>query len=788
MEQLARVDGNFTNGGTLSLVTASTKTLGGSLTNSGSGTVVHGDGSLSLDSDIAASVTNDGLWDFTADFDSVTKSGTGADPVFTNNGTVRKSGGTFTSQIGLSVDVVNTGTFEATAGTLDVDDIVSSSGTTFVLGNDAVIQWDGDATEVADISGTFGATGSGTVEWTGEWAAAAPVVFDFAAGVFSLGGDLDATGTTVTNDGAATWTSGRIDGPFTTNDTLTLASVSTKTLGGSLTNSGSGTVVHADGSLSLDSDVATSVTNDGVWDFTADFDSVTKSGTGADPAFTNNGTVRKSGGTFTSQIGLSVDVVNTGTFEATAGTLDVDDIVSAAGGTFVLANDAVIEWDGDFTEIADISGTFTATGVGTVEWTGNYLGTAAVLDFPAGLFEWTSGRWDGTLTNTDTLPLVTASTKTLGGSLTNSGSGTVVHGDGSLSLDASTGAAVVNDGVWDFTADFDSVTKSGTGADPVFTNNGTVRKSGGTFTSQIGISVDVVNTGTFEATAGTLDVDDIVSSSGTTFVLGNDAVIQWDGDATEVADISGTFDSTGAGTVEWTGDWAATVPVTFGFPAGVFTLSGDIDAGGTTITNDGEVTWEFGRIDGGVTNNDTLVLSTVSTKTLGGSLTNAALGTVVHADGWFSLDSDVSTSVTNDGVWDFTADFDNVTKSGTGSDPVFTNNGTVRKSGGTFTSQIGLSVDVVNTGTFEATAGTLDVDDIVSSSGTTFVLGNDAVIQWDGDATEIADISGTFDSTGAGTVEWTGDWAATVPVMFDLPGWGVLARRRYRCGRYHDHQ
>ena len=625
-------------------------------------------------------------------------------------------------------------------------------------GDDVCIEVPGITVTVDDAQAAQSLVASSDIEITGTSSLLTLTSASEITGNLLISGDLDA-GADLTVAGTTTWEDSRVDGSFTSTDMVLVTGF--VTLGGELTNDG--TVVQSDGTLSLDSDSGASFTNNGLHEFTTDFD-VSETGNGAvDPTYVNNGTVRKSGGVGITTLGSvstasDIDVSNTGVFEALSGTLQVFDVVASTDTTFVLANDAVIEWDGDATEVADISGNFVSTGVGTVAWTGDYMATGPVtLDFPTGVFTlsgdldaagstitntdevtWDGGRIDGSFTSTD-MVLVTGFV-TLGGELTNDG--TVVQSDGTLSLDSDSGASFTNNGLHEFTTDFD-VSETGNGAvDPTYVNNGTVRKSGGVGITTLGSvstasDIDVSNTGVFEALSGTLQVFDVVASTDTTFVLANDAVIEWDGDSTEIADISGNFVSTGVGTVAWTGDYMATGPVTLSFPTGVFTLSGDLDAAGSTITNTNEVTWDGGRIDGTFTSTDMLVIT--GFVTFAGDFTNTASGTVLQTDGTVSLDSAVVTSFTNDGLHEFTADFDNVSETGSGAvDPTYVNNGTVRKSGGVGITTLGSvstasDIDVSNTGVFEALSGTLQVFDVVASTDTTFVLANDAVIEWDGD-------------------------------------------------------
>ena len=211
----------------------------------------------------------------------------------------------------------------------------ASTATTFVVGDGAVLKIFGDA---ADVSGTFTtdgpATETETVTWSGSFVASAPLVFDFAPGVFTLAGSVDVSGTTgLTNNGEVTWSGGTITGPVSNAGLLLTTTGSVDlTLDGSFVNEVSGTVRQQQnrfGPLLLAPD--STFTNHGLHDITGDSGVAGGSGTGADPSYTNTitGTLRKSGASTcsscTTTIASNVDFSNEGAVEVSAGTLRSED-------------------------------------------------------------------------------------------------------------------------------------------------------------------------------------------------------------------------------------------------------------------------------------------------------------------------------------------------------------------------------------------------------------------------------------------------------------------------------
>ena len=122
----------------LSIQTAAAKSFS-AVTFVSAGTVnwLASSGNLSF---ISSSVANNGLWD--AQGDSALIYGGGAASTFTNSGTLRKSAGTGTTQIGnsASLTVVNSGTVDAQTGTIVFGgDNTFNTGTVFTGAGSVVV-------------------------------------------------------------------------------------------------------------------------------------------------------------------------------------------------------------------------------------------------------------------------------------------------------------------------------------------------------------------------------------------------------------------------------------------------------------------------------------------------------------------------------------------------------------------------------------------------------------------------------------------------------------------------
>ncbi|NNE11101.1 MAG: tandem-95 repeat protein, partial [Ilumatobacter sp.] len=234
----------------------------------------------------------------------------------------------------------------------------------------------------------------------------------------------------LTNNDSISWgTSAIRGGTYTNNGTTDFTS--TIEFGGTFTNTVTGTIVQSglSSSVTLNSDVATAVTNHGLWDIQNNAD-VFEVGSGANPTFTNTstGTLRKSGGTSFSSFGSTVDVSSTGLVESLSGTLDIQDgdgvpQVSAAGvlsaGTWRAANGATLDV-GEASSPTDIVEIGAGAAV-ELSGVGATMVSLAALDTVTGSFTVTDGAaftTSGNLTTTGDLIVGPASDVNVTGDFT----------------------------------------------------------------------------------------------------------------------------------------------------------------------------------------------------------------------------------------------------------------------------------------------------------------------------------------------------------------------------------
>jgi len=157
------------------------------------------------------------------------------------------------------------------------------------------------------------------------------------------------------------------------------------------------------------------------------------------------------------------------------------------------------------------NGTFTSSNLNLAN--GTQTGNAAVLN---GQAQWAGGTLAGTwaVAPTATLNLQSASAKTLTGA-TFTNNGTVAWQASSANIVFSSGASVVNNGVWDAQGNASLGTD---GATPTsFTNNGTLKKTGGNGTTSLTTfpSLSFINNGTVDVQVGTIALPASFSNAGT---------------------------------------------------------------------------------------------------------------------------------------------------------------------------------------------------------------------------------------------------------------------------------
>jgi len=594
----------------------------------------------------------------------------GSGNIFKNTGTLAKTGGAGTSTVDVFLD--NTGTVSASSGTLDFTAGGSLAGI-FSTSNGAAIELgDGSfatVTASAKLGGAILVSGATLSPATGDTMT--------LSGTDTFGGNngeatLAGAGTIVTS-GATTI----VDHDYNTSAQLN---------GAMWHNSGK---VYDGGQISLSSTSIIENLAGGVFNLTADDGAMSG---GSSNTFDNAGTLAKTGGNGTSTVAAVLD--NTGTIKASSGILDFTD-GGTLGGTFATSNAAVIELgSGTFGAVssgATLGGSILVSGAAILPTIGITI-TLSGTDIFGGSNGEATLAGAGTVATSGKTTVLDHDYNTAAqlNEATWQNSGTVTDA-GVISLSSTSFIDNLSAGIFNLTTD--DATLSG-GAGNKFTNAGTLAKTGGTETSVVDAILN--NTGTVRASSGILDFTD-GGSLGGTFATSNAAAIELGG---------GTFGTvlataTVAGNIIVSG--AALSPTT----GSTMTLS-ETDTfggsnGGATFGGDGIV----------VTSGTTTVLDqdyNTATQLNGATWQNSG---TVNDGGVIFLSSAATIDNLANGIFNLTSDDGSVSG---GSGNTFDNAGTFAKTGGVGFSNVDATFD--NTGTINASSGTIDFHDVVGGTGT----------------------------------------------------------------------
>jgi hypothetical protein len=664
---------------------------------------------------------------------------------FNNQGTLRKSG-SGTTALGMIVN--NTGTVEVDAGELSLTGGGSSTGA-FTIGSGATLE-----PQTYTLQSGFSETGAGTfLVDTGTLNSAVNVTLQ---SLTVAGGTLTGAGT-ITVTGAVTWTGGTMSGTGQTVAQGTLAVVATgayPTLDGrTLDNQGSATCTIANYQFYLQNGATLINETAATWDFQTNGNLSLGGGTAT---FTNHGLLKKSAGSGTTGVGVTLN--NDGTVDVDSGELSFRGGGSSSG-TFTVGSGATLE-----PQTLTLQSGFSETGAGTflvdtgtltspvnitlqsLNVTGGTLTGAGTITV-TGAITWSGGTMSGTgqtVAKGSLAVVATGAYPTLDGrTLDNQGSATCTIANYQFYLQ--NGATLINEtaATWDFQTNGNLSLGGGTAT---FTNHGLLKKSAGTNTTTIGVPLN--SDGTVEVDAGTLSLSNGGSASGSFSIAGGTVSIP-----------GGTFtfldgaQGTGSGTLAITG---GTASIPSGASASVQNLalsSGALNgAGSLTVT--GQLNWTGGTMSGTgqtVAQGALAVVATGAYPTLDGrTLDNQGSATCTIANYQFYLQNGATVINETAATWDFQT---NGNLSLGGGTATFTNHGLLKKSAGTNTTTIGVPLN--SDGTVEVDAGTLSLSNGGSASGSFSIAGGTVSIP-----------SGTFtfldgaQGTGTGTLSITGGTAS----------------------------
>ncbi|MBL8813974.1 MAG: carboxypeptidase regulatory-like domain-containing protein [Planctomycetaceae bacterium] len=673
----------------------------GTVIHSGSGDVVdtaNGSGSLWVNQPGS-------VYDFTGD------DGRQLTSTFNNLGTVRKSAGSGESSFTENFHNLG-GTVEATQGKLKLSR-GSSTGGTYNASAGAVLDMTGGST--AFFTGTLTGSGSGRVELSSGsmHTGSTEATLNFPAGLFHW------TSGAFTTSGRA-WKNSR---------TVQISGASDRTISAQFENFG--TVIHSGSGDVIDTSNGSGslwVNQPGsVYEFTGD------DGRQLTSTFNNHGTVRKSAGSGESSFTENFHNLG-GTVEATQGKLKLSR-GSSTGGTYNASAGAVLDMTGGST--AFFTGTLTGSGAGRVELSSGSMhtgSTEATLNFPAGLFHWTSGAFTTSgraWKNSGTVQISGASDRTISAQFENFG--TVIHSGSGDVIDTANGSGSlwVNQAgsVYDFTGD------DGRQLTSTFNNFGTVRKSAGSGDSSFN-AVFNNSGGVLESLSGRL----LLAGTGG---LWTDATLLATGEGRVVLAshlfVTGLISGSGTGRVELAdgsltsvSDGGSRLLAKLNFPQDYFH-------------------WTGGTIRGnGLTNIGTITISPlVSGPALEGPMLNEGLIQNI-GPGSFSLNGQLLHNRVG-GVYEVHGNITTYGRNQFGGRGTFQNDGTIRRVSGAGTAIIDASL-AGSGGRVENETGTLAFNSGGSSSGMIFEAAAGTEIEFNGGFSESLFWSGRHSGSGAGRV------------------------------------
>ena len=369
--------------------------LGGTLVNGGVGS--WSAGQIQYSGTALFSNAPAGTFDFTADGSAFSLSG--GNPSVANAGTMRKTGGTGTSIIGIPCN--NSGSIQILSGTLSLTD-GGVSGGQFSGGSGATVNFGGGTHTLLSSSGVGGPggvsvsggasllvqgtmavgnlTNSGTLNFNSQ-------TTDYITNLSMGNGVLNGTNSTLVT-GPFNWVNGVVGSAGSTlvveaNGGLNISGANPRSfLGGTLVNGGAGS--WSAGQTQCQGTALFSNAPAGTFDFTADGSAFALSG--GSPLVANAGTMRKTGGTGTSTIGVPCN--NSGAIQANSGVLAFSSFIQNVGqtilngGNFSFTQTALLQ-GGILSGSGTVTGSVSNNAVvspgaspGLLSITGNYIQTA----------------------------------------------------------------------------------------------------------------------------------------------------------------------------------------------------------------------------------------------------------------------------------------------------------------------------------------------------------------------------------------------------------------------------
>jgi len=731
-------------------------------------------------------------------------------------GAVTSTGATFSVSSGamLGYNTGDTRTFDAATTISGAGTVQWSAGTNSVSAAyniTGATQNTGATTTISNITSVGNVSVSGgTLSLNGASAISVPTL-TMTGGALSGTAPINLTATSMTWSGGTITGSGLLTIPNTTTITLTFIVLDTR----AVTNNGVIDIVSS-GTFYIQNNAV--LTNSGTIDYQSDGNIYLNSVAGT-TAVINSGTITKSAGAASgSRITVPLTMQSGSQFVLTTGQLLYIGDVTSTGGTFSVASNAVLFFY--YTNTASFDAASTISGAGTVRWgagtntvngTYNITGTTAIsggattlnsitsvgpLSIDGGTLTLNSASaisvpslstTAGVLSGTAPITITGSSMSWMGGTIggsgalsvpnnatvtitqvildtrqvTNAGTWNLISG---YNLYLQNNATIVNNGTIDIQADNGVYPNSAIGSISI-TNNGTIKKSGGTNGSVFDIPL-IANSGSQFLVQSSLVYIAAVTSSGATFNVASGTTLDFYYSDTRTFDAATTI--SGSGTLESQGG-TTTISGSFGNPillaGGTLTLNSasalsiptlNVTAGtlsGTAAINltGAAMTWAGGTIGG----SGTISIPAPTTLTTNGividgrPISNAGTMNVSAGTFVYVMNNAV---LTNSGTIDVQGDGGVYLNSVAGTTAVVSS-GTIKKSGGTGISYFTVALTANSGSQFLGQSGTFYVGAVTATSAT-FSVSSGATISFATGDTRTFDAATTI--SGAGTTAWQG--------------------------------
>jgi uncharacterized repeat protein (TIGR01451 family) len=725
-----------------------------------------------------AVLTNNGTIDIQGD-GSVYLNGAAGTTAVVNNGTIKKSAGTNYGYFTVPLTAQSGSQFNVQSGTLYSGGALNASGAAFnISGGAALSLYYGDtrtfdaATAIAGAGTLYVQGGANTHAGT---LSAALVV---TGGTFTLnsastqsiptltmqGGTLNGTGNISVTGAAMTWTGGIVGG----SGTLSIPNGTTITINGypyldtrAVTNAGT---INVTSTYYIYMQNNAVLTNNGTIDLQGD-GAVYLNGAAGTTAVVNNGTIKKSGGTNYSYFTVPLAAQSGSQFNVLSGTLYQGGALTAAGAAFNVSGGSTLSLYYSDTRTFDAATTIAGAGTLAVQGgTNTVAGTLSTLLLITGGTLTLNGAsaqnvptltmQGGTLNGTAAVNLTGASMTWTGGTVGGSGTlsipaGTVITIAGYPFLDGrpvtnagtinitsfyylymQNNAVLSNSGTIDMQGDA-SLYLNGAAGTTAVNNSGTIKKSAGTGNSTLSVPLSMLSGSQLQIQSGNLYDNGAVTSTGGTFSIAGGAMLLFNSNDTRTFDAATSIG--GAGTLA--------------VSSGTNTVAGTISAnlrlsGGTLTINSASaqsipvLEMQGGTLNGSANVNVTGSIMSWSGGTVGGSgaFTISATTTIsvagypffdtrpvtnngtINVTSFYYLYMQNGAVLTNNGTINFTGDSSLYFNTGAACSIV--NNGTLGKSGGTGTSNVGVPVTNAAGGTVKSTTGILSFTSGLTQQGT----------------------------------------------------------------------